>query len=564
MLTYGVMILNHYRLCQYQTHPHLPINLVELFQATQQIGAFQVRVQQSLSQVLFSSLQRPSFWQHWANWVLQMLAQWTDTAQSAPSICHTPGLLPLSNTDGAWSWKETIVIQAMALEAAHQLVESLPLESMDIEALGTLLGLQDALVEDSSTIDPKGFEMIPLGIPLLPNAIGGITVQSEELDPTLRRLPKILVQSCPQAPLAISAPQVLSHWIWDITQQLGMEVSAVGLFLTTQMAQATLPWQSAIAVTGTEGMTRLGGQSGSSTLQTFARRVELLCQSNLQWEERQLEHKQVHRRQEKLWTLEMLQISQTLLVEGGHSGGVSQYGEGEVEAVQIKIAPGRWCERLIEHYGEEVIQGLLEFSQIAQHILAIDASNHRFAAKVAVFLAHQRWQGKRPESTVGEILKAVEPIEKIQGLASNAIRRDVFFQEWALMLAQFQGVGWLVPNNPLQGWEKAPLGAMDWLEEPIAIRLQANATVSPIPQSIMPLSSSDEGTHPPTTRGCMEKISSHSLERALASRGMSQAKLARSLNLDRSTINRWINGSRPIHPRYRPMLWELLGAELQN
>ena len=62
----------------------------------------------------------------------------------------------------------------------------------------------------------------------------------------------------------------------------------------------------------------------------------------------------------------------------------------------------------------------------------------------------------------------------------------------------------------------------------------------------------------------MRQISSESLERALARRGMSQAMLARSLNVDRSTINRWINGSRPIGLRYRPMLWELLGAALQE
>jgi plasmid maintenance system antidote protein VapI len=62
----------------------------------------------------------------------------------------------------------------------------------------------------------------------------------------------------------------------------------------------------------------------------------------------------------------------------------------------------------------------------------------------------------------------------------------------------------------------------------------------------------------------MRQISSEALVRALAMRGMSQAMLARSLKVDRSTINRWINGVRPIGQRYRPMLWELLGAALQE
>ncbi|MCM1982343.1 helix-turn-helix domain-containing protein [Lyngbya confervoides BDU141951] len=45
---------------------------------------------------------------------------------------------------------------------------------------------------------------------------------------------------------------------------------------------------------------------------------------------------------------------------------------------------------------------------------------------------------------------------------------------------------------------------------------------------------------------------------------MSQARLARTLNLDRSTISRWINGSRSIHARYRPLLWQVLGADLRS
>lgn len=59
-------------------------------------------------------------------------------------------------------------------------------------------------------------------------------------------------------------------------------------------------------------------------------------------------------------------------------------------------------------------------------------------------------------------------------------------------------------------------------------------------------------------------IPGYVLEQALARRGMSQAKLARCLNLDRSTVSRWIKGSRPIHARYRSLLWELLGDELQQ
>ncbi len=577
MLTYVVMILNHHRLCKHQTQLP-PLHLVELFQGTHQIGAFQVRVRRSLSQVLFSSLQRSSFWNHWANWVLQTLEQWAETpSPMTPSICHTPGLLPLPNPDGIWSWRESIVIQAMALEAAHQLVESLPLESLETEALESLLGLQDALVEDSSTVDPKGFELVPLGVPILPEAWGRVTTQSEDPDPTLKRLPKISVRCCPQAPLSISAPLILSHWIWGLTQQLGTEVSTVGLLFIEQMARGPLPWQSAIAVTGTEAMMALGETPGSSALQAFARRVELLCQSNLRWEERRLESRQVHHRPEKVWRLDTLQVSHALFLNRGQSSVYADapphYEQGEVEAVKLQVAPGPWCRRLIDWYGDGVSQALLEFSRIARQILAMAPSRHRLTAKVAIFLVHQFWLGQGPEQTVGQLLGAVEPMEKIQALASSAIRRDTFFQAWASMLAQFQGVGWIIPENPLQGWDDAPLGAMDWLDEPITIQIQtqdvpldlSRQSRTPVSPAIaMAVDRAETLASAPERQDRMEQISSHALERALAARGMSQAKLARSLNLDRSTINRWINGSRPIHPRYRPMLWNLLGSDLQR
>ena len=555
------MILNHHRLCQLQNHPHLPLNLIELCQSTQQIGAFQVRVRQTLAQVLFTSLQQFRFWHHWANWGLQVLEQWVETP---PSICQTPGLLPLQETEGVWSWREGVVIQAMALEAAHQLVESLPAEALESEALEQLLGLQDALVEDSSTIDPRGFQRIALGLPLIPNAAGDITTQLTILDPTIGRLPTLSFNICPQSAIAISTVQILGRWVWEVTQQFGVEVSYVGLRLMEQMAGRPNTWQNGMELQGTQMLAGVGETGQESKLKTLARRIELLCQSRMNWEERQLSQPQVKRWQDRVWGLESMEHTQglelTAIAEGPH------YEAGQVREITVRLRPGQWCERLVELYGDEEIRAIRGMGQMARQMLAIDPATQGMAARAAIFLGFRAWTGQSLALTVGDLLKAVETEERLRAIARNAIRREGLLQSWTGMWKLFHGMGWVSPINPLQGMEPGAAAEMGWLDRPLSLRIQATGIGV---QRWKPLG--DEGTM--LTQGTgetgvgampMAKISSASLERALAVRGMSQAMLARSLKLDRSTINRWINGSRPIHPRYQPLLWDVLGTALQG
>jgi plasmid maintenance system antidote protein VapI len=62
----------------------------------------------------------------------------------------------------------------------------------------------------------------------------------------------------------------------------------------------------------------------------------------------------------------------------------------------------------------------------------------------------------------------------------------------------------------------------------------------------------------------LEVIPGRALEQALAAKGLSRAKLAEQLHLDRSLVTRWINGSRPIQPKHREQIWQVLGPELQQ
>lgn len=488
--------------------------------------------------------------------MLQVLDQWT---QTSPACCQIPGLLPLQTQEDVWTWRETVVIQAMALEAAHQLVETLPLESL--ESLEVLLGLEDGLVEDSSRVDPRGFERVTLGLPILPEGVGYGVDMTAEMDPARRRLPQITVQFCPQSPVMIDPAQLLSHWIWALTQQFGPEVSYGGLVLLQAMAQADRPWQSAIALTGTEVLQRMPSPDAHAhALKIWARRLALLGDATVQWEERRLDWAQVTRWSEPVWQMQPIETRYGLQVEGGN--GAAHYGRGPMQEFWLQVAPGRWCERLIDGYGEGTIQALRALSQVAGQLLTIDPIQQRLGAKLGLFIAYHCWQGQGATLTVGELLEAVDLMERVQSLGGPSMRRDAFFQDWATGLEQLRQLGWMVTDDPLQGWETAA-DSMDWLTETLTIQVLPQAMQ---PQTVAVSTVTEKSRHPdgaPPSPRRMDKISSRALEKALATRGMSQAKLARLLELDRSTINRWINGSRPIHARYRPLLWEMLGEALE-
>ncbi|MEM9136552.1 MAG: helix-turn-helix transcriptional regulator [Cyanobacteria bacterium P01_F01_bin.42] len=559
------MILNHHRLCQQEHHTQLPLNLFELFQTTQQIGAFQLRVRQSLSQVLFSTFHGTHFWEYWSQWMLGVLQAWTDRI---PPVCLTPGLLPLHPGRVAWSWRETVVIQALGLEAAHQLVETLPLS---LEALNVLLGFQDALIEDSSTIDPKGFETVPLGLQLIQTETSEqITVQTMPSAPAAQHLPSIYVKICPQAPQLTSGAVILSRWLWEMTQRFGPEVSYVGLILIQEMAQLDFPWEGTINCNGVSLLVPFSEESDSPAqgLENLVRRLELIQHATIQWEEQRLAQRQTSVRQEKLWQVTEFQVCRGLSIEEENRGGQPTYQTRAIESVYFSTAPGAWCDRLIQIYGADATAPLVTLGQIANQLLQIDPISQRLAAQIALFLTMQFWQDASRHWTIRTLLETVESPEKIHLLENNAMRRESLYQSCRTILEEFQSIGWQVSKSTLTSSLEPGANDSDWLDEPLFIQIQPEALPISRENNLSRSKRLDAPTQAapvaslPNQR--MDKISSRSLEHALASKGMSQAKLARTLNLDRSTINRWVNGSRPIHPRYRPALWTLLGNALRQ
>ena len=534
MLAYVTMMLNYHRLCL-QSYPlPLPLSLAELGQVTQQIGAFQVRVQSSLAQVLFTTLQQSQFWTGWAFWTDQVVNQWD---QQPPALCQTLGLLPLQDQAADWTWKQGLVIQAMTLRAAQALMRTFPPEAMTAEALEQLLGLQEALVEDSSSVDPRGFERVPLGLPLLPTMVGAITVMRGEDDPALKRLPILSVQGCLQSAMVVPVTRILGEWIEAIARRLGESMAAVGLRLMAQMDQMERPWQDAITIPGEAD---------------WVRRVGLLCQSQIHWQEWDLSQEQIRQQTGPVWLLTHSYLSHQLRLK---SLPTLDYASGAMMAARVRVAPGEWCDRWISRYGTTVVAQLQQLSCVARQILVLEDDS--LALAIAIASAGRFWLGEDPRTTVAALLSGLEPMD--WGRVGQEGRWRRFCQAWSEILGRLSRLGWHVSGGLIET-------QMDWddLE-------QVHVSIQVVPQAVSRVAAPDSrGMSPmsPPERGRsreqMRQISSQMLARALARRGMSQAKLARSLVLDRSTVNRWINGSRPIHPRYRPLLWELLGTALQE
>lgn len=616
MLANVAMILNHHRLCRVQVRPQVrpqtTLNLIQLYQATEQIGAFQKRVIRPLAQVLFASLHRPSFWTRLGDWVLTQLAQWQNR-ETPPPICLTVGLLPLLTTENdPFSWQETIVIQVMALEAAHRLVESLPIESLEATGLESLLGLTDTLIEDSSAFDPRGFEPVRLGLPIIPTALAQDHAQDGSyrlpyqiqdsavpqnqthtqpprqsmLDAgtvqAIRRLPSLSFTLCHQGPLAIPAQRVLSQWIWKVSQRFGTEVAYVGLLLVDQVTRTAQPWQEGVQLEGQEMLPQLHWQTRSQPshqLKKLARLVRLLCQSQVALEVRDVGDRLAVSSQSLLWQLDQLTVSRRLQMKDPADHSAGSYEAGMTQAVTLGLKPGAWIQRFAQVYGERVYSQLRNYGRLARQILSIDPYADRLAAKLAIFLTYHYDLDPGRVWTVADLLMAVEPPEHIQALVGNSIRRQQVFQDWNQVLTIFHRIGWLVTFDPSsyalaiqprwsEAWSQAQTDAQSETSQPLSVDwLQAKLSITPMPMAppftIQPMTESvPEQRRSP--RRQMTTIPSEVLEQALAAKGMSQAKLARSLNLDRSTINRWINGSRPIHARYRPLLWDLLGDAIQQ
>ncbi len=582
MLANVAMILNHHRLSRSPHSLRSTLNLVQLYRATEQIGAFQRRVIQTLAQVMFTSLHQPQFWTGLGGWVLDHLAQWAAQGEP-PKVCLTPGLLPLLPAQGkaSFAWRESVVIQAMALEAAQQLVAALPMASLELETLETLLGLADPLVEDSSTVDPVGFETVALGLPMVPTRLMPIEVGGPDPDPVSRRLPQVTVRLVRQDPRVISGHRVLGQWTWAMTQRFGLEMGAIALALAARAATTPNPWHDPIELEGEAMLRRLGWPS-PKRLKKLARLLQVMAAASLSLEIQDLGDRSVRIAQSPLWLLESMVLGRSL---GGRTAHESiEYERGRVRSLRAMLRPGDWVQQLRGVYGDEGL-GLAQAGALAQQVLRVPL-REPLAARLAIFLWAQDHAQAQSTWTVGALLRALEALEGMRSL--HSFRRQQLFEDWnrALLLllelgwgVEFEAASYPVALRPRAGAELSPALFRAWLEARLVIRLRAKPETGSAGMGsaeMGDLALKGQGSQPTTQSTTQERtghaygrsrsrpISGEGLARALAARGMSQAKLARCLGVDRSTVSRWVRGERPIQGRYRTLLWDLLGDELRR
>jgi hypothetical protein len=143
-------------------------------------------------------------------------------------------------------------------------------------------------------------------------------------------------------------------------------------------------------------------------------------------------------------------------------------------------------------------------------------------------------------------------------------RRNAVFSQWNAALQTVQKLGWSVkfqtatyPIFLQPAWAVADpsRSAPDWDTDGLLERwLQANITLQP------------PARQPPAQPepSLVDRLTGPALARALELKGLSRAKLAEHLALDRSMVTYWIKGERLIQPHHREQICQILGQELKQ
>jgi predicted XRE-type DNA-binding protein len=547
------MMLHHLNL-GWKVFPVSILDLNQLFWATERAGGFQKRVFQSVKTLFAPALADSNFWDELAQWSVGHLEQWQRT-QTIPQICKQAGLLPLesSGRTATFNPQEVMVLQAMALEAAMRLIATIP-QNVLAQSLPQTLWLQESLVADFSVVDTTGLEPIAIGLPLLaPSAMPWI----EEIRPdtlgtlerAARQLPGLRLTLVQQAPIPGPPQEFLARWLWEIMQGLGVEVGYVALLLVKAAGEH---WGQPFELSGYQSLAALHWQIRTPTshgLKKMMRLVQMLTLSHLNLVSVDLAQRSMLTQDGPLWLLESVASEYCIAAQP------QTYNSSELQMVRLHLRPGPWFQTFTQFFGPAGETGLQHCARWAAQVLALDPTPAPFIPRLAVFFLFTLLSNAQKSWLIMELLQAVEGLLPERIAAQSFPRQQALMQQWQEAIAIFQSWGWqlsLTPDASVHaGGQEAE--SYDW-QTWLTLRVQVfipNWSIS------VPTTENADLVTPAA-------ISALDLRQALAQTQMSQARLARLLKVDRSTVNRWINGSRQINLHYQTLLYQIFGKDLQS
>jgi hypothetical protein len=376
---------------------------------------------------------------------------------------------------------------------------------------------------------------------------------------------------------------------WEISQQFGLEAAYIFLTIAAHATHSPKPWEESIQLNGTDLVNLLGWDKrtdlkSGTKLNKIQSLVELTCSLSVLVSSIDISSQSYQMATSAMWSLEKLEYSGKLSVSTDpDSEDLAVYKIEEPDEFLAQIKPGIWTEQFFNQHRQKGKEALRQYGYLAKSVLQINLHQNPFAAKLAIFLtlmSHVHLSGKY---TIADLLGQLESPELIAELEADKMKRSQIIEDWDNALCILRQLGWKIEFDPETYGEairptwSLPYGSLTQVKprsnQWLGNWLKAKVIIQPtnlIQQQIAIYQKRLEEDDTLNSKSSFnnvkiyipELIPGHALEKALAAKGLSQAKLAEQLNLDRSMVTRWIKGSRPIQPRHREQIWQLLGDEL--
>jgi Helix-turn-helix len=592
--------INQQRLRKLSPKTNSALDLINLYSETEKLGALQRPVITKIEKLFKNLLKKETFWAQTSEWILQRLDRW-ETDNHSPVECWIPGVLsaiPDPNLPEEAAWRESILISACAFYVSSELLSQLDLTNRSLDDLETWLGIKkvDSQATSPQLFKDQEFERISTGYPILTGAQALINNQWQDGEyPAWRKRVGdgfIEHQIVRQNPESSRIELVPGKAAWEIIQQFGPEAAYIFLIFSSYATDAEKPWEGRIRLRGTDLIKLCGWDTRTDLtlgkkLRKIGGLVQLVCSLSVSISNIDVGNRRYNIATSAMWLLEELEYAgQLALTVDSDQPGVAQYEAEEPDELLIGIIPGSWTEKFLSQSGQQEKTALREYGYLAKSTLQINPYRKRLAAKLAIFLTVMSRIQHDGRYEVQDLLERLEPQELLTEIAADKRKRNSLIDQWDSALLTLKQVGWQVEFDPatypedLQpGWS-LPSGRPTtkirpklWLDR----WLKGVVTIKPTGLIQQKLGESKEAIGPPVlpTAGpnkvpstgpiaVTHEIPGRVLEQALAAKGLSRAKLAEQLGLDRSLVTRWINGSRPIQPKHREQIWQVLGVELQQ
>jgi phycocyanobilin lyase beta subunit len=379
-----------------------------------------------------------------------------------------------------------------------------------------------------------------------------------------------------------------SRAAWWITQQLSLEAAYIFLRFATHTFQSLKPWDEPIQFKGIDLIKDLSWSNqakaiSTKKLQNVQNLVELICRVSVLIRHTAPHSQRYQHITSPIWNLEAIEYSGMLVNPNVNADGDAlTYTVEAPDELRIQVRLGLWTQEFLKQHQQRCKDALRQYGYLAQSILQINPTRNQLAAKLAIYLTAMSYVHPTGNYDIIHLLEQIESQAQILEIQDNRAKRHKFIEQWDNALCVLRQLGWEVefdpetypesirptwslpysslpyvnprPNQWLSSWLNARIviRPTNLIQQQLGIHVFLEDSEAERTDSLDALD-----THYP------EEIPSVALEKALSAKGLSQSKLAEQLNLDRSMVTRWIKGTRPIHPRHRELIWQLLGDELQ-